>query len=552
MAPEWIYLLKVNAGIALFYAFYKLFCQRDTFFLWRRFALLSFMGISFVYPLLNIQHWVKEQPAMYELADYYATFMMLEEVYVSPTTPHVEVPSLMTLCTTLYFAGILLLSLRFIIQLLSICRMRRMGKTVYLDGQRVISLSTEGNPFSFFGWIFVYLPTLKPDSQGEILMHEQTHARQWHSIDVIVSEIVNIICWFNPFMWLLKSEIRLNLEYLADNKVAETLCNCKQYQYHLLGLAHTNGQTGLYNNFNVSHIKRRIIMMNKKRTRTAGRIKYALFAPLAAALLLVSNIESVARTVEKVIDSGPLLTDRAEQDNPQQDVIYQVCEEQPVFPGGTGELIKFISKNIKYPAEAKAKKIEGRVIVQMIVEKDGSLSGIEIKRGVDPLLDQEAIRVVKSMPKWTPAKQKGKHVRVRYILPVAFSLQGGENTIQEHQVQFPNEDDVIKPDKNGIYQLVEEQANFPGGMSELMKWLQGNVQYPEACEKDKVEGRVIVAFVVNKDGSIKDAKILRNVHPLLDQEALRVVNLMPTWIPGKVKGEPVASRFIIPVMFKHQ
>ena len=118
---------------------------------------------------------------MYELADYYATFMMLEEIYVSPTTPHVEVPSLMTLCTTLYFAGILLLSLRFIIQLLSICRMRRMGKTVYLDGQRVISLSTEGNPFSFFGWIFVYLPTLKPDSQGEILMHEQTHARQWHS-----------------------------------------------------------------------------------------------------------------------------------------------------------------------------------------------------------------------------------------------------------------------------------------------------------------------------------------------------------------------------------
>ena len=103
------------------------------------------------------------------------------------------------------------------------------------------------------------------EEKQEILTHEQTHVRQWHSIDVIISEIVNIICWMNPFAWLLKTEIRLNLEYLADHKVMESGTNKKAYQYHLLGLANQNRQTGLYNNFNLSHLKNRIKMMNKKR-----------------------------------------------------------------------------------------------------------------------------------------------------------------------------------------------------------------------------------------------------------------------------------------------
>ena len=223
MALEWIYLLKVNAGIALFYAFYKLFCQRDTFFQWRRFALLSFLGISFLYPLFDIQDWVMEQPAIYELADYYTELMNTEEATVAPIVYEApQRPDLLTLCTYLYYIGVMVMSLRFVIQLISICRIRWKGQMVYLNGQRIISLPSEFNPFSFFGWIFLYLPQLEEESRDEILMHEQTHARQWHSVDVIVSELVNIVCWFNPFSWLLKGEIRLNLEYLADNKVTET------------------------------------------------------------------------------------------------------------------------------------------------------------------------------------------------------------------------------------------------------------------------------------------------------------------------------------------
>ncbi len=541
MAPEWIYLLKVNAGIALFYAFYKLFCQRDTFFQWRRFALLSFLGISFLYPLLDIQEWVMEQPAIYELADYYTILMNTEEVTATAPVAYEapQRPDLLTLCTYLYYIGVLVMSLRFIIQLVSICRIRWKGQVVYLNGQRIISLPSEANPFSFFGWIFLYLPQMEDESQDEILMHEQTHARQWHSVDVIVSELANIICWFNPFSWLLKGEIRLNLEYLADNQVAKTMEDSKQYQYHLLGLAHTNSKTGLYNNFNVSQIKSRIIMMNKKRTRTAGRIKYALFAPLAAALLLASNISCTSTETQEA-------NTKAIESRAVEGEVFQVVEEMPEFPGGMAECMKWLAQNIKYPAEAQEKGIQGRVIVQMVVEKDGTITHAKVVRGIDPLLDAEALRVVSNMPKWKPGKQNGEAVNVKYTLPVMFRL-GEDADKKEASTQTE-----AKVDENGIHQVCEEMPEFPGGMMECMNWLGKNINYPATAQEKGIQGRVIIQFVVERDGSITEPKVVRGIDPDLDKEALRVVSAMPNWKPGKHKGEVVRVKYTLPIMFRLQ
>ena len=542
MAPEWIYLLKANVGIALFYAFYKLFCQRDTFFQWRRFALLSFLGISFIYPLLNIQDWVKEQPAMYELADYYATWMATEEI--TATTPVVidapQLPSLLTIGIYLYYIGVIVMSFRFIVQLFSVLRMRWKGTRSIVDGQRIISIPTEADPFSFFGWIFLYLPGLKDESREEILKHEQTHARQWHSMDVILCELINIVCWFNPFAWLIKTEIRLNLEYLADNKVAETTSDCKLYQYHLLNLVNKNVQTGLCNNFNVSHLKHRIIMMNKKRTHTAGRIKYALFVPLAAALLIASNISCISSEKQEEISEK-------QESRAAEGEVFMVVEEMPEFPGGMGECMKWLGQNIKYPADAKEKGVQGRVIVQFVVEKDGTIVNAKVVRGVDPDLDAEALRVVNQSPKWKPGKQKGEAVRVKYTLPIMFRL--GNDSSDSKAAEAPRE---AKVDENGVHQVCEEMPEFPGGMQECMKWLGKNINYPEDCKKEGIQGRVIVQFVVDKDGSIKDPTIARGVHPSLDKEALRVLSSMPNWKPGKQKGEAVKVRYTIPVMFKLQ
>ena len=541
MALEWIYLLKVNAGIALFYAFYKLFCQRDTFFQWRRFALLSFLGISFLYPLFDIQEWVMEQPAIYELADYYTVLMNTEEVTAAAPVAYEapQRPDLLTLFTYLYYMGVVVMSLRFMIQLVSICRIRWKGQVAYLNGQRIISLPSEFNPFSFFGWIFLYLPQLEEDSREEILMHEQTHARQWHSVDVIVSELANIICWFNPFSWLLKGEIRLNLEYLADNQVAKTMEDSKQYQYHLLGLAHTNSKTGLYNNFNVSQIKNRIIMMNKKRTRTAGRIKYALFAPLAAALLIASNI-SCTSTENQEANSEAIASRAVEGE------VFRVVEEMPEFVGGMAECMKYLAANVKYPTEAIEKGIQGRVIVQMVVTKEGDIAETKIARGIDPLLDAEALRVVSSMPKWKPGKQKGEAVNVMYTLPVMFRLDGDADK-KEASTQTE-----AKVDENGIHQVCEEMPEFPGGIRECTNWLSKNVNYPATAMEKGIQGRVIIQFVVERDGSITEPTVARGIDPDLDKEALRVVSAMPNWKPGKHKGEAVRVKYTLPVMFRLQ
>ena len=547
MAPEWIYLLKVNAGITLFYAFYKLFCQRDTFFRWHRIALLCFLAISILYPLMDIQEWVNKQPAIHELTIYYMATIMAEESVITPTTSTLEAPTLMNLCHWIYLTGIGIMFLRFMMQLVSIFRMRMLGTSVRMGNQRIISLPFKAAPFSFFQWIFVHLPSMDDESRKEIMTHEQTHVRQWHSLDVILSEAICIFCWFNPFVWLLKNEIRLNLEYLADEKVTKTIQDPRVYQYHLLGLANPNRQTGLYNNFNVSHLKRRIIMMNKKRTCTTGRLKYALFAPLTAALLLVSNISCTpsSQSEEGIPTTGEEVKSRMAEDGD----LYMVCEEMPEFAeGGIAGLMKFLGNNIKYPAEAQEKSIQGRVIVQFIVEKDGSLSNINVVRGVDPMLDKEAVRVIGLSPKWIPGKQRGEAVRVKFTVPIAFKIPGKEAA----ETEGNNEIATYKVDANGVYMVCEEMPEFPGGMMECMKFLGNNIKYPAEAQEKGIEGRVIVQFIVEKDGSITNAKVVRGIHPSLDAEALRVTSIMPKWKPGKQKGETVSVRFTIPISFKLQ
>ena len=415
MAPEWIYLLKVNAGIILFYACYKLFCQWDTVFAWRRTALLVFLAFSLTYPLLDINDWMKEQAIVYELAEYTSFIPFVSQDILSTDTYASGITNLQTWMMYIYAAGIILLSIRFLIQIISILRMRQKGETIYLGNQKIINIPQPIAPFSFFQWIFIHAPQLKQENYQDILTHEQTHANQHHSIDVVLSEIVCIVCWFNPFVWLLKNEIRLNLEYLADKKATEGMNNHKQYQYHLLEVALANQTTNLYNYFNVLQLKKRIIMMNKKRTRMTGRIKYALFAPLAIALLLASNISCTSSDV----DSTPASTPAMEVD---ENHVFEIVEEGAEFPDGMAACLKWMTENLDYPTAASEAGIQGRVYVSFVVQKDGSLTDIKIARGVHPTLDEEAIRVVKKMPKWKPGRQNGKNVSVRATVPVNFKL----------------------------------------------------------------------------------------------------------------------------------
>lgn len=586
------YFLKVNVAIVLFYAFYRLFFYKNTFFGWRRTALLCFFAVSAAVPLLNIQTWITEQEPMVAMADLYAS-VVLPELTIGTEAAPTDWKSILSEYANIAYWGIVaLLMIRLVMQLAGIIHLACRCRKVQIGNTNIHLLPKADGPFSFFHWIFIHPSSHTEEEFNEILTHEQTHARQWHSIDVIISELVCIFCWCNPFAWLMKREIRTNLEYMADARVLENGYDSKTYQYHLLGLSHQKAAATIYNSFNVLPLKKRIKMMNKKRTKGIGRTKYLMFLPLAALLMIVSNIEAVARTTKKIaaevieaVDAktgqavpevqapqvAPLpeqdtktvtykgkVVDKDTLDNP----IFEVVEHMPEFPdGGMSALMEYLSKNIKYPEAAMKKGTQGRATVQFVVEKDGSITNVKILRGIDPELNKEAVRVISAMPKWKPGTQKGEAVRVKYTVPVMFRLTENntqvkyapiESKIDEMVVVGYAPEEATYPEEVTVFEVVEKMPEYPGGMSAMMEFIGKNIKYPVAAQKAKIQGRVVIQFIVDKEGNIICPRVIRGADPLLDAEAIRLTTIMPKWKPGMQRGQAVNVKYTVPIMFRLQ
>lgn len=534
------YFLKINVAIALFYAFYRLFFYKDTFFTWRRAALLCFFAISAVYPLLNIQTWITEQEPMVAMADLYAD-IVLPEFTITPEQATSDWKSLLLQTVGFaYWGMVIVLAIRFFIQLAGIIRLAFRCRKAKIGNTNVHLLRQASGPFSFFHWIFIHPTSHTEDELSEILTHEQTHANQWHSIDVLVSEIVCIFCWFNPFAWLMKREIRTNLEYLADNRVLETGHDSKAYQYHLLGLSHHKAAATIYNSFNVLPLKKRIKMMNKKRTREIGRTKYLMFLPLAALLMIISNIEAVARTTKEMA----------------KDVIEAV--EENLASNSTTPEMEVATEAI--PVETPISQQDKDKLVTYkgkVVDKDGKpVDGAELLIDGSHKLPQDQSFVTDKNGNFSFMAFENAHIGVIWNKNDKYMLKGirydqKERTnlkiVMDDQWQNPPSNDPNNP----VFEVVEIMPEFPdGGMSGLMQFLSKNIQYPINAQKNHTQGRVTVQFVVNKDGSISEPKIIRGVDPDLDGEAIRVISLMPKWKPGMQKGQPVRVKYTVPVMFR--
>ena len=424
-----LYLLQVNVGLILFYALYKLVCTRDTFFRSRRFILIVSLVLPFILPFIDVREWLESRDRMIMLThfDYSA---VLPEIVVGSEAVETgnRVFVLSEWIGYLYLAGVVVLLVRLAVQAFSLYRLIVRMPEKEINGVRVKCLNDPSGPFSFFGWIFMNPAAVKEDEISEILTHEMAHVKQHHSVDVLLAEMVSICCWMNPFAWLLKREVRLNLEFLADRKVMEAGFATKSYQYHLLGLAY-NHKYGLSNNFNFSHLKQRIIMMNKKKSNAAGHIKYALFVLPAFALLVAGNIscsQDASQTEdakEEVVAPVSPETKEAPADSTAKEEVFMDAEQMPEFPGGMKEMLKFLQENVKYPENAMKNNVQGRVIVQFVIEKDGTPTEFKVLRSVDPDLDAEALRVLQTMPKWKPGMQRGEVVRVKFTVPVSFKLQ---------------------------------------------------------------------------------------------------------------------------------
>lgn len=606
MTPEFAYLLKVNVAFVLFYAFYRLFFYKDTFFKLRRAILLAFFGLALFYPLLNIQDWVRQQEPIADVIYMYSA-MLPEATAKADAAASVDWYGwLLGSLGFIYWGIVAFLCGRFLVQLSSILWLAHTSERVVIHETPVYALRKAAGPFSFFRMVFLHPESHSDKETDEILTHECTHVSQWHSIDVILSEMMCMACWFNPFVWLLKREVRHNLEYLADNTVIQSGYDSKSYQYHLLGLAHHQSVTTLYNSFNVLHLKNRI-MMNKKRSPGIVRTKYLIFIPLVGILMLLSNIEAVARLTVRLANEAtvsnamvtatgilvdetgqPLIgasvvvkggkertiTDKkgafslevpanailrcSYQGRESQEVlaadmtnnthlslssksremneqVFTVVEKMPSFPGGDAELLKYIATNIKYPKESQDNGEQGRVICSFIVGRDGSVNNPEVLRGVTPLLNEEAVRVINTMPRWNPGMQRGKAVAVKYTVPITFRLKS-----------------PVEEAKEETLTVVDVMPQYPGGDRELLKFIAQSIKYPTDAQEAGVQGRVICSFVVDKKGNIVEPKIIRGIDPSLDAEALRVIGMMPRWTPGRQDGKAVRVLYTVPITFRLQ
>lgn len=237
---------------------------------------------------------------------------------------------------------------------------------------------------------------------------------------------------------------------------------------------------------------------------------------------------------------------------------FQVVEKMPEFPGGTAALNEYLKNNIRYPENCKRENIQGRVLVQFVVEADGKITSAQIVKSVNFSLDAEALRVISSMPIWTPGEQHGVAVRVKFTIPVNFKL---DNDIISPDGKSPNNDSQStesseankQAPENGQsqpFQVVEQMPEFPGGTIALNDYVNKNLKYPENCKKERIQGRVLVQFVVEADGKISNAEIVKSVNKDLDEEAKRVISSMPYWTPGRQRGEAVRVKFTVPVVFK--
>jgi len=433
-----MYFLKVNIAIALFYLFYRLVFYNDTFWAARRFYLVFAIVLSALHPLISLSGWLEKQEPMQAIM---SNYVQLQEITVSAAPT-----SLLTFengLLTIYALVVAVLLVKMCVQLVSILRWKLKGKKQTLYETEIMSIDETITPFSFFNTIFIN-PALHNEQETlQILAHEKTHVLQRHSVDVLLSEMLTIICWINPAAWLLKREMRQNLEFLADNSVLQLGFDSKNYQYHLLQLSYQVPKVNLVNKFNVSPLKKRITMMNQQKSAKAGILKYSLIVPLALALVLSSNAQTVVNKAKKALAAtnetvkpqkvAPSKSQNISKSTIQTDAqtikkedkeIYKMVEKMPQFPGGDKALLTYISRNIKYPADAHLNGIQGRIIVQYVVTKSGKVEQAKILRGLYPSIDAEGLRVVNSLPDWIPGEQNGKKVAVYYALPLTFKLDG--------------------------------------------------------------------------------------------------------------------------------
>ncbi len=558
------YLLPIALGLMVLWVAYRLLFTNSNRFQFNRFYLLIAMLFSLALPLFGLLMG-QSSPQVVALKQNLLGGFMLNEITISygdptaVTLPEVEVAtptrihfSLWQVLGVIYLIGVAVTALLFLFKMGKLVAMIIRSPKRKMDGYTMVFTHKEHGPYSFFRYAFFTDEKVNPD----IIRHELSHISHHHSWDILMVELMKIFQWFNPFIYFYKRELQSLHEYIADDDVVANGADKRNYMMLILQQCTAVDFSDMSNNFSLILTKKRIKMITKHEKAKGFWWKLLATLPVLALLLIVNaraSAQQMKKTDETVYEFSTKDITDIKIKKVDNDSIYQIVEVMPEFPGGTEKFMEYLSGNIKYPEEAKEKGISGRVFIQFVVEKDGSVSNVKVAKGIGKECDDEAVRVVKAMPKWKPGLMKGKPVRVNYMLPVNFKLDEGEayKPVKGETVA-PQAD--VKPGKDGVWDIAETMPEYPGGIDGLRTYIQENLTVPEKYKnvETKAEYRVFVQFVVAEDGSITNVELKKSEPSKkdLNEEAIRVVKAMPKWKPGTVDGKPVKVRYLLPVTYR--
>lgn len=463
METFFVYLIKSSVCILLYELFYRLFLRGETFHRLNRIVLLMSLILSLLLPLFDVSEWfaTTEQNRALPLTELTGS---LQELVVEQKAVALSNRNGMTVSTVLwgiYLTGVVLLLLKNLFVFVYLRRLlKRCRREQTADGQVYYRYPDQIGPFSWLGRV-----VLSSADDGAltscILAHERAHVLLGHSLDLLLIELFLCFQWFNPTVWWLKKDLRLVHEYEADRYVLSSGFDACTYQLLLIRKSVGPKLYNMVHSFNNYSLKKRITMMMKRKSRFWTQAKSLYVLPLGGFVL--SLFACTDGKKPSVQESQPMETQpvEAQSAKPQEapvkeqprdsvapfqeekdqcvatttpvkepvkkssgkDAHENLGDQDPSFPGGDVACMKWLTNNINYPKEAMEKGIEGRVIVRFVVTKNGKITNAEVVRPVDPLLETEALRAIRSMPDWVPAKRNGQNVDLQFTLPITFRLQ---------------------------------------------------------------------------------------------------------------------------------
>ncbi|MFN8208704.1 MAG: TonB family protein [Bacteroidales bacterium] len=486
--------------------------------------------------------------------------------------------SLMNGLVVIYLAGVIFVLGRLITQAFYLLKLARRADVQQVADSRIFFHNGSISHFSLFHLVFLNRRLIS-EQNGEIsriLAHEQVHIRQWHSLDLLLAEIVTVILWFNPFLWLYRFRMQEVLEFIADREVLDGGCERAEYQAILVNQALGIPVFSITSKFNQVQLKKRITMLSKIKSSPLAHLKALAVIPVFLVVILLSSWNNQAESgLAKLTAKGQVVAEATNNPLAGSAVIIQgttvgtITDAEGAFKIEAAKGDKLVISFVGFETEVVLLQDENPILVKMkqrvIALEEGKVvpekSGEKFSDGTGKLPDNlmyvidgkestyaevnslepkniESINVVKSESAIKLFGAKGKNGVIE-VKTVKAKVQTGENK--------------ILPDTTGkgqeTFYVVEQMPEFPGGNEGFREFINMKLQYPEEAVKKGIQGKVFVNFIVDANGMVKDAKVVRGVDPLLDVEALRVINNSPAWKPGIQRGQPVDVAFTMPVTF---